>query len=373
MTTTTTTAQPTQTREGWLLAGAELLWPRIVAAGGTRPERCRVSCGWPSSSPLMRASSARRTLGEAWHGGSDDGAREVFISPVLHKPVEVLDVLAHELVHAACAPGVGHGPVFAAICKKIGLTEGKPTQARAGERMLEELAEMAKGLGPYPHSKLDRLPGTKQKARMMKVSCPACGCVLRMTRTWIDTYLPTCGCGSAMVSEEHEVEGEPLTLKTSHVEYTTQDGRFHLATTKTGRVEGSWTVTMMADEDGAPLLGDDVRWTIRHSREDALAFIAAVRDGEAAFPESWEDDAEDWGEEDEAFTELDDLDLGDDLELAPGEGDEYLADDEPEELDNPEDAPEDVEEYEATIAYREESGRRKSLAIIAAGGEGAMD
>lgn len=35
--------------------------------------------------------------------------------------------------------------------------------------------------------------------RMLRVECPSCGCLLRMTRTWIDRAgLPSCGCGARM-------------------------------------------------------------------------------------------------------------------------------------------------------------------------------
>ena len=89
----------------------------------------------------------------------------------------------------------------------------------------------------------------------------------------------------------------------------------------------------------------------------ALAFIAAVRDGETEFPEveAPEDDAADLG------------DLGWD-EAA----DDFLADDEDETPDYPEDAPEDWEEYEVEHERRNAAGERKSLSI-ASGSEDAMD
>jgi hypothetical protein len=382
----TTTAQPEMNREAWLQRGAEHLWPAIVAAGGTKPQSYRVSCGWPSSSALMRASSRRRTLGEAWHGGSEDNSREVFISPALANPVEVLDVLAHELVHAACEPGVGHGPVFAAICRKIGLTEGKPTQARAGEKMLEELAELAKRLGPYPHAKLDRTPTTKQRARLMKGECPDCGYVIRVTRTWIEVGMPTCPCGSVMESVEYEPSGEPLALEGSVLTYRTKDSRFTLRTTKTGRVAGQWIVTDHEAVATTRQVGEHElteyaeRWTIRRNREDALAFIEAIRSGEL-----------EWS----AVVELeDDEDLDDDeLELVEGADDDeledvfgklgdwtatdddlFLSEDEEENPDHEDSVlSEDEEaEYVRLADLREESGRRKSLAI-AGGIEGALD
>lgn len=378
------------TREGWLMAAAELIWPRVIEAGGTRPERYRVACGWPSSSPLMRLSSAKRTLGEAWHAGSDDNTREVFISPALDNPVEVMDVLGHELGHAALpaldkkGKPVGHGPIFAALMKGIGWTNGKPTTARAGDEALEWLAGLAKQLGPYPHKKLDRMPVGKQKARLMKVECPDCGCIARMTRVWIDTYLPTCGCGATMVSAEYEVEGEPLGLVQSHVRYSTADGRFELSTTKNGRREERWLVRELfipgePDADGVIPSEPSDRWTYCQNRADTLAFIAAVREGEADFPEHADDES--WEDEDETFDELED----DELDAVLGEvgdwtlrdEDEYLGDDEDETPDNPdgtfEGDPEAEAIFEAEAAKRDESGTRKSAAIVAAGGEGALD
>lgn len=42
----------------------------------------------------------------------------------------------------------------------------------------------------------------KQTTRLCKVKCRDCGCLLRMTRTWIERVgLPTCGCGGRMGAE----------------------------------------------------------------------------------------------------------------------------------------------------------------------------
>jgi hypothetical protein len=269
-------AQPVN-REAWLTAAADALWPRIEAAGGRRPERFRVSCGWPSKSALLRASSRSRRIGEAWHAGSEDNAREVFVSPALAHPVEVLDVLAHELVHAGLPGDAGHGPLFQRVCKGAGLEKknGKWTQAGATDELVEELKALAEELGEYPHAKLDAEVRPKQKARLMKGECPDCGYTIRLTRVWIEVGMPTCPCGAAMESVEYEAEGEELALVESAITYRTTDGRYELRTSKSTSRAGKWYVTDV--ETG--------RLTIRHSRADALAFIAAVRAGETDFPE----------------------------------------------------------------------------------------
>lgn len=292
------------TREGWLMVAADRLWPNVERAGGKRPERFRVSCGWPSKSALRRASSKSRRIGEAWHAGSEDGAREVFVSPALSKPADVLGTLLHEMVHASLPGDAGHGPAFAAVCRKLGMA-GKPTQAMPGEDLSAELEDMARVIGRYPHARLDADMAPKQKARLMLVECPSCGCKVRMTRSWIDTYLPTCGCGTTMISAEYAVDGEPLALETSAVAYRTEDGRFRLSTTRHGRRDGRWIVEEILTEDGEP----SDRWTYRVDRVDALAFVAAVRAGETDFPDVDvdTDDGEDVDLEDMDPEDVDDL------------------------------------------------------------------
>lgn len=381
-------------RESWLTAAAEELWPLLVAAGGTRPDSARYSCSWPSTGALRRHSSNSRTLGQAWHAGSADGTREVQISPVLADALEVLDVLGHEMVHQAVPGGSGHGPVFQRVCKRFGYEAkawrgGKSWRvAGASEQFMNEvLRPLAKKLGKYPHARLDadlkpKRPGSPLKA----VSCPDCGYNARITRVWIDKGLPTCPCGAIMESLEYEAEGEPLTIAESHVVYHTADRRFTLTTTAEGRRESTWIVREnfrpLLDEDGKvlatsvvdPETGDVTtieatepshRWAYRKNRTDALGFVMAVRDGVADFPEVELEEQDDEVDEDELGP------LGwDDIDP-----DEHLDDDEDEEYDNPDDAltDEELEEYERVSALRDASGSKKSLQIIAAGGEGAMD
>jgi len=39
----------------------------------------------------------------------------------------------------------------------------------------------------------------KQTTRMKKVACSSCGCLIRMTRHWIELCgCPTCACGAVM-------------------------------------------------------------------------------------------------------------------------------------------------------------------------------
>lgn len=184
-------------REEWLGLLVDALRPDFVRLGHPLPDRIRVSCGWPSKSAL---SAKSRRIGEAWsHRCSDDGAHETFLSPCLADPIEVGAVLVHELVHHAIGVEHGHKGPFTRCAKGIGLV-GPMRATSAGPELASRLHALAEQLGPYPHAKLDATLGRKKQAtRMLKVQCASCGCIVRMTRQWLDEVgAPTCACGSEM-------------------------------------------------------------------------------------------------------------------------------------------------------------------------------
>lgn len=184
-------------REEWLGRMVDALRPTFAELGHPLPERIRVSCGWPSRSAL---SGKARRIGEAWsHRCSGDGAHETFLSPTLADPIEVGAVLVHELVHHAVGVENGHKGPFRACALAVGLT-GPMRATTAGDALGERLHALAEELGPYPHAALNGGAGTKkQTTRMLKVTCTDCGCIVRMTRQWLDdTGAPTCACGGTM-------------------------------------------------------------------------------------------------------------------------------------------------------------------------------
>lgn len=355
------------TREGWLLAAMEELWPMVVKAGCTR-NPTTVSVGWPSSRPFAGKTGSRR-IGECW---SPKGkARTIFISPALENAVAVLDTLAHEMIHAGLAPDVGHKKPFARAAKALGM-EGKPTSTYAGDELKAKLEKIAAELGPYPHEKVDREGYRPQSTRMLKVVCPDCGYTLRTTRVWLEVGIPTCCCGAPMTDDPDEQGGdEQLAVAAQHLEYRTKDGRFVIRFSKTGTKlrDGRWTLTDLEHEDGP-------RVTVAADKQDALDTCTAIREGLFTFPE-----LEDAPPEDQLAELEDDEEWGDGRAT---ELDDYLADDEPELHDYPEDdpvaelpeaaaelrpherfvrMPATEEEYERMTEMRELSGARKSEQI----------
>ena len=81
-------------REAWLHAAADQLRAMFAQKGYVVPT-CQVSCGFASTG--VRSGH----IGQCWsRRSSRDGINQIFISPALEDPVEVLDTLVHELVPA---------------------------------------------------------------------------------------------------------------------------------------------------------------------------------------------------------------------------------------------------------------------------------
>lgn len=183
-------------REEWLTQAADKLWPLLVKAGAKKA-KIHVSVGFPSKRAL---STKKRVVGQCWAASaSSDKAAQIFIHPVTHDAVAVLDTLSHEMIHAAF-PDAGHKGIFVKIARELG-REGKPTSDHAGPELKSELRAIASSLGKYPHPKFDPSMAAvaTTETRLIKVLCEECGCILRMTRKWLATVgPPTCGCGGAM-------------------------------------------------------------------------------------------------------------------------------------------------------------------------------
>lgn len=198
-TMTTPTITRHKTREAWLLAGVAALKPLFEEIGREVPE-VRVSVGWPGGRGRKNT-----VIGQCWHPSTaKDKTANIFISPVLDEPTRVLDVLAHELIHAIDENTSGHRGDFITMARALGL-EAPWTATTAGEVLAARLAEIAETLGDYPHgamtSPTDGVP--KQGTRMLKVECAhGSGYKVRLTRKWLDEYgAPFCPCHGEQMEE----------------------------------------------------------------------------------------------------------------------------------------------------------------------------
>jgi len=179
------------TREEWLVKATKLLRPVFDKRtdGWTVPDNVRTSCGFPRG--------ARKAIGQCWSSdNSADDTLEVFISPVVDDSIDVLQILVHELVHAAVGLKAGHREPFGTVARAMAL-EGKLTATVAGDTFKREIAAplLAK-LGDYPHAALTvggiNTGPKKQGTRMLKAFCPKCDYTVRTTAKWLDIATPTC-------------------------------------------------------------------------------------------------------------------------------------------------------------------------------------
>lgn len=183
-------------REEWLQRAVVALKPVFKRANFDVPENVRTSVGFPMG-------AGRKGRGQCFDSKvSADRTFEVFVTPMLAEPVAVLDVLSHELVHTVVGIDAKHGKVFKACATAIGL-EGKMTATHAGEDLLVKLVAIAEKLGPYPHAELNPTYVKKQTTRLIKVECPECDYVARVTRVHLDEKgAPICPACKVQFIEE---------------------------------------------------------------------------------------------------------------------------------------------------------------------------
>lgn len=183
-----------ETREEWLNNAADLLNDMLAERTALTPStRILIAAGFP------RRDRGGRVVGQCWAKKAAQGVHHIFISPMLPSPEAVLPALLHELIHAADDCESSHKGAFRKAWKALGFV-GKPTECTPGEELALALKAVAKELGPYPHTVLSPVGGPKkQTTRMLKVECVGCGCVVRMTRKWLDEVgAPRCACGDQM-------------------------------------------------------------------------------------------------------------------------------------------------------------------------------
>ena len=173
-------------RESWLLAAVDLLRPVFLAKSHVIPTDVMVSCGFASTG------TRSHHIGQCWSKrSSTNGQNQIFISPALHEPVEVLDTLVHELVHAVDDCEHKHGKEFKKIALSLGMN-GPMRSAGAGPELKEKLKDLAQKLGTYPHGKLQVAHRKAVSRARARAKCPECGFQVPMYRKFLAYGPPLC-------------------------------------------------------------------------------------------------------------------------------------------------------------------------------------
>lgn len=150
---------PHTTREGWLNEGVKILAERFFTeAGYDFPENVQVSCGFTKS-------TSDKAIGQCFSPEcSTAGVTHMFICPTRDEPIDVLQILLHEMIHAFVGVEHGHKKPFRAFVKEFGMA-GKPTAtyAEEGSELWNRLASVSTALGPYPHKAMQPVKKGKKK------------------------------------------------------------------------------------------------------------------------------------------------------------------------------------------------------------------
>jgi len=190
------TSETKKTRELWLQNAVDMVEP-IFKNKGYKIPKIQVSCGFPSTG------NKTKHIGQCWgRSSTNDGVNQLFISPILDEPVQVLDTLVHELVHAIDDCIHHHGPEFKKIATDVGL-QGPMREASAGPWLKEHLIGIAKQLGKYPHSKINLAHSSSKKTGPRpRAKCKKCGYEVTPLKKWLHMGPPLC--------PKHTTEMEPI-------------------------------------------------------------------------------------------------------------------------------------------------------------------
>ena len=184
------------TREEYLQKAKDELNDRVFKQSGYEIPAVKIACSWA----LGTADKNKKTLGQcvprSW---SKANINEIMIMPTVDDSEQVIDTLAHELVHAVDDNKSGHGAGFRKICLAVGLNGSSQMRyACAGDELKQTITEIVKDIGLYPHSELQIHKRKRQTTRMLKVSCTECNFSYRTSRKNIGMMANTIcnGCGS---------------------------------------------------------------------------------------------------------------------------------------------------------------------------------
>lgn len=197
-----------QFAETWLNRFKDAAGPAFANAGYPLPPNLRVRIGLPSTG--YRSNVIGECFGPA---ASTDGHYEIYISPkVAEGDARIADILTHELCHAACGLEEGHGKTFGQLARAMGL-EGKLTATVAGSDWFAWAAPILEALGPMDFAALsaDLRPRKKKQTFLLKVECPDCGWLARVTKSHIEPHdylnCPVPDCNGTLVTSWPD-EGE---------------------------------------------------------------------------------------------------------------------------------------------------------------------
>ncbi|MGV1045457.1 hypothetical protein [Limnohabitans sp.] len=136
--------------EVWLNEAVELLRPGFADAGFEIPP-VHLSVGF--STDGYKPAAKKNTIAVC-HAKcmTVDGINEIFISPIVYEPVNVLSLLVHELIHAIDDCKSGHGEGFLKISYALKCADNPSVSVLEFREKVQQYRAIADQLGRYPRS-----------------------------------------------------------------------------------------------------------------------------------------------------------------------------------------------------------------------------
>lgn len=148
-------------REEWLNKVADFVYDKISEEFVPAVGRDKIKL----SLSFMPTGAGANAIGVCLYEGSSEGDfREIFIKPTLGandlaSAIETAQVVAHEVTHAICPKGTGHGPKFKKIIIDYLGATGKPTATVAGPEFTLWIKDFILELGLLDHAPIKDTSG----------------------------------------------------------------------------------------------------------------------------------------------------------------------------------------------------------------------
>ncbi len=187
-------------REAWFNAAVVMLEQQLFKPAGYELPRFRIGVGWPVGNRMKAG-------GECFDVDiSADKTYEIFISPKSFEPLVILGTITHELCHTLAGVKAAHKKPFIEVMRAVGML-APFTQSIVSDDLRPVLDRIVTKLGPYPHAALGiKAKGEHKGSRLLKVQCPGCGYVARVTRKWLEEVGPPICPADKVSFKEVEVE-----------------------------------------------------------------------------------------------------------------------------------------------------------------------
>lgn len=183
---------PSIIRQEWIETAVEMFRQHFKNNWWNVPDNIRIGMGYP-----VGVKDGKRKLGQCIPNMySADTHAEIFLSPDYSDTVEILETIAHEMIHATVevtkdqfergVKPVGHRGKFAACALAIGF-KGPMTSTPSDTKMDEFIKTIVARIGEFPAGRLNLTTRKKKSTYLLKCECNECGYVARVTAKWIES------------------------------------------------------------------------------------------------------------------------------------------------------------------------------------------